>query len=64
MTRRVPQHVGFRQKEQAYEAEFRLFLVPDSTRALPLADVSSDPVRHVAGAIDSSGMAALRSTVT
>jgi hypothetical protein len=44
------------QKEQSYEAAFDLFLVPDYARALSLADVSSDPVRLVAGAIGSKGV--------
>jgi hypothetical protein len=44
------------QKEQSYEAEIYFFLVPDSAGALSLADVSSDPVRLVAGAIGSKGV--------
>jgi hypothetical protein len=57
MTRRVPQYGDSGQsKEQSYEDAFHLFLVPDSAGALSLADVSSDPVRLVAGAIGSKGV--------
>jgi hypothetical protein len=42
-------------KEQSYEDAFDLVLVPDFAGALPLADVSSDPVRFVAGAVGSVG---------
>ena len=44
------------EKEQGYEAQFHLFLVPDSAGALSLADVSSDPVCVVAGAIGSKSV--------